>query len=159
MNYNKLPADPTALILGILALVIGIAGCCCYGVLAIVPLALSIIGLVMANKSLRGFAENPEAYSPQSRSNVATAKVLNIIAIIFNGLIMIVFIIFFVVYGTFMSTAIMEGIKQSQNEDYYEWENDSLYDYEEDDYIVEQDTIQIDSIKVEEIKEFENLEN
>ena len=159
MNYNKLPADPMALILGILGLVIGIAGCCCYGVLAIVPLTLSIIGLVMANKSLRDFAENPEAYSPQSRSNVATAKVLNIIAIIFNGLIMIVFIIFFVVYGTFMSTAIMEGIKQSQNEDYYEWENDSLYDYEEDDYIIEQDTIQIDSIKVEEIKEFENLEN
>ncbi|RKE98574.1 CCC motif membrane protein [Ichthyenterobacterium magnum] len=159
MNYNKLPADPTALILGILGLVIGIAGCCCYGVLAIVPLTLGIIGLVMANKSLREFVENPEAYSPQSRSNVATAKVLNIIAIIFNGLIMIVFIILFVVYGTFMSTAIMEGIKQSQNEDYYEWENDSLYDYEEDDYIIEQDTIEIDSIKVEEVKEFENLEN
>ena len=80
MSYNKLPADPTAMILGIIALVISFAGCCC-GIFAIIPLVLSIIGLVMANKSLKEFQENQDAFAPQSRSNVATAKIINIIAI------------------------------------------------------------------------------
>ena len=53
MKQSKLSADPTALILGIVALVIGFAGCCCYGLFAIIPLALSIVGFVMANKSLK----------------------------------------------------------------------------------------------------------
>lgn len=154
-NQNKLPADPSAMILGIIALVLGVAGCCCYGISAIVPLILSIIGLVLANKSINEFDLNSEAYSPQSRSNVATAKIINIIALIFNGLIVVVFVIVFTIYGTFLSSAIMEGIKQSQNNEYYEWENDTLYDWEDDDeyYESEQDSIQLDSIEVEEIIE------
>ncbi len=74
MNQNKLSADPLALILGVLALVIGLASCCCYGITAIIPLSMAIIGLVTANKSLREFGENPEAFSPQSRSNVNPQK-------------------------------------------------------------------------------------
>lgn len=162
MNHNKLPADSTAMILGIIALVLGLAGCCCYGIVAIVPLTISIIGLVMANKSIREFNENPEAYSPQSRSNVATAKIINIIALVFNSIIFIFFIIVFFIYGTLFSAAIMDSYKQSQNEydDYYEWENDSLYDYEEDVIKVESDSIYIDSINIEEIKDVKNnLEN
>jgi hypothetical protein len=162
MNHNKLPADSTAMILGIIALVLGLAGCCCYGIVAIVPLTMSIIGLVMANKSIREFNENPEAYSPQSRSNVATAKIINIIALEFNSIIFIFFIIVFFLYGTLFSAAIMDSYKQSQNEynDYYEWENDSLYDNEENVIKAESDSIYIDSINIEEIKDVKNnLEN
>ncbi|GAL62160.1 hypothetical protein JCM19300_2911 [Algibacter lectus] len=35
MNYSKLPADPSSLVLGIVALVLGFAGCCCYGIFAL----------------------------------------------------------------------------------------------------------------------------
>ena len=70
---TKLSADPTAMILGIIALIIALAGCC-WGIFAIVPIVLSIIGLVMANKSLREFQLNSSIYEPQSKSNVVTAK-------------------------------------------------------------------------------------
>lgn len=153
MNQNKLSADPTAMILGIIALVIGIGGCCCYGIFAIIPLILSIIGLVMANKGLREFALNSDAYSPQSRSNVATAKILNIIAIIFNGVVVFAFIIFFAVYGTLITSGIIEGIKESQNIDYYEDDDFDDYDYEDDQVIIESDTIIVDSINIDKINE------
>jgi hypothetical protein len=157
MNQNKLPADPTAMILGIIALVIGLAGCCCYGIFAIIPLILSIVGLVMANKSLKEFALNPEAYSSQSRSNVATAKILNIIAIIFNGMVILLFIIFFAIYGTLITSGIIEGIKESQNRNYYESDDDSYdddtYDYKDDEIIIEDDTMRMDSINIDKINE------
>ena len=152
MNYNKLSADPLALILGILALVIGLAGCCCYGLTAVIPLIMAIIGLVTANKSLRDYRENPEAYSPQSRSNVNTARIINIIAIIFNGLIVMVSIIAIAFYGTIISSAVLEGLNNAdrQSDDYYyDTETDSINLWEEDDYIIEEaiDSINIDSIE------------
>jgi len=152
MNQNKLPADPLALILGILALVMGIAGCCCYGVTAVIPLAMSIIGLVVANKSLREFGNNSEAYDPQSRSNVNTAKIINIIAIVLNSLIFLVALSALAFYGTVISSAILDGIENGnfEDDDYYydtEMESDSTSAWEDDTYIIEEE---IDSIQVEE---------
>ncbi|RNC88412.1 MAG: hypothetical protein ED556_04295 [Winogradskyella sp.] len=153
MFRSKLPADPTSLVLGIIAIVLGIAGCCCYGISAIIPLGLSIAGLVMANKSLRVYRENPEVYDRSSYTNVNTARVINIIAVVLNSLTFLVFIVVFAIYGTFISTAVLEGIRQDQlNDDYeyyedYEWETDSLK-VDEDVYEIEKeiDSINIDSI-------------
>ena len=160
MTNNKLSADPTALILGIIALVIGFAGCCCYGIFAIIPLILGIIGLVMANKSLKEFAVNPEAYSPQSRSNVATAKILNIIAIIFNSIVVMFFIAAVVFYGTISSQAIYDEMMRQNGDDFhYEWEDDKTYDYNDDTYDeVESDTMSIDSIRIDEEGEIIEVE-
>ncbi|MBU2928084.1 CCC motif membrane protein [Winogradskyella psychrotolerans] len=157
---NKLPADPLSLILGILALVIGVAGCCCYGVTAIVPLILAIIGLISANKSLREYGENPEAYNPQTRSNVNTAKVINIIAIVINGLVFLVALGALAFYGTLMSSAILEGLENGnfENDDYYyesEYEYETTIEpessetWEDDTYIIEEevDSINLDSIQ------------
>ncbi|MFK7832880.1 MAG: CCC motif membrane protein [Winogradskyella sp.] len=158
MNYNKLSADPLALVLGILALVIGIAGCCCYGITAIIPLIMAIIGLVTANKSLRAFAENPEAYDPQSRSNVNTAKIINIIAIVMNGLIVLVSILAIAFYGTMISSAFLEGLNNPDYkvEDYYdEYESDSLEVWEDDDYIIEEES----GIEQAEETEIDSLSN
>ena len=155
MSYNKLPADPTALILGIAAILIGFAGCCCYGIFAIVPLALGIIGLVLANKSLKAFEQDPEAYSHQSRSNVATAKILNIIAIVFNAVVVLFFVAAVTFFGTLSSQDFYQEILRQQNTDdfEYEWENDSTYDFEEDDYFeIKRDTLSIDSINVDAIR-------
>ncbi len=150
---NKLPADPTAMVLGIIALVIGIAGCCCYGITAIVPLAMAIIGLVMANKSIREYKQNPEAYHYSSYSNVNTAKIINIIAVVFNSIVVLVFIVALAFYGTVISSAILDDLKRGDsdydNYDYetYEWESDStetdveIYDIEK-----QKDSIQTDTL-------------
>ncbi|WP_179352977.1 CCC motif membrane protein [Winogradskyella vidalii] len=146
MNQNKLPADPLSLILGILALVIGIAGCCCYGVTAIVPLILAIIGLVSANRSLREYGENPEAYNPQTRSNVNTAKIINIIAIVINGFVFLIALGVLAFYGTLMSSAILDGLENGnfESDDYYyesEYETtiepESYEDWDDDTYRIE----------------------
>ena len=157
--YNKLPADPTAMILGIIALIMALAGCCC-GVFAFVPLIMSIIGLVMSNKSLREFHMNPSVYEPQSKSNVSTAKILNIIALVVSALVTLFYLAYFMIYGALISTAIMEGVEMQNNtDDYnYEWESDSIYDYEDDYYEIEEDTIIIDSINIEEFIEKELIE-
>ncbi|REG89629.1 CCC motif membrane protein [Winogradskyella sediminis] len=157
MNQNKLPADPLSLILGILALVIGIAGCCCYGITAIVPLILAIIGLISANKSLREYGENPEAYNVQTRSNVNTARIINIIAVVLNGLVLLLALGMLAFYGTLMSTAILDGIENGDFEDdYYDEseyettiESENSENWDDDTYIIEQevDSVNLDSIQ------------
>jgi hypothetical protein len=149
MNQNKLSADPLSLILGILALLIGVAGCCCYGITAIVPLIMAIIGLVTANKSLREFAENPDAYSPQSRSNVNTAKVINIIAIVMNGIIVVVAVAAITFYGTMLSSGVFDRWEQGDFEDDDFYDNEIQVDttsvIEEDIYIIEEDSTNTDA--------------
>ena len=156
MSYNKLPADPTAMILGIIALVLSFAGCCC-GIFAFIPLVLSIIGLVMANKSLKEFQLNSENYVHQSRSNVSTAKILNIVALILSSIVTLFYLAYFMIYGALLSTAIMEGYNMEKNGDDFdfEWENDSIYDYDDDYYEIEEDTIHIDSLSVDDLLESE----
>ncbi|MFT5626826.1 MAG: hypothetical protein ACJA1H_002689 [Glaciecola sp.] len=153
MINNKLSADPTALILGIVAIIISIAGCCC-GVFAIVPVILSIIGLVIANRSLQEYNVNPEAYDANSRSNVSTAKILNIIALVISSLVTLFYIAYFMIYGAFLSEIFKQAYDAQKNgENYnYEWENDSTYF---DDYEIEEDTIRVDSINIEEFIETE----
>lgn len=111
MNYSKLPADPSSLVLGIVALVLGFAGCCCYGIFAIIPLIIAIIGLMSANRSLKEFGNNPDVYTPQTRSNVSTARVLNIIAIVFNGIIVLMFIGALIFYGTMCLQVFLMNLK------------------------------------------------
>lgn len=139
MNHNKLAADPSATVLGIIALVISITLGCCG--LSIIGLILSIIGLVIANKSLREYSLNPEIYLPSSRSNVSTGRVLNIIALILNSLITLAFVAYFVIYGAFMYT-IFNQARDIQNwEDEYYDENGYYYDEteEEEDIFTEED--------------------
>lgn len=128
MNYNKLPADPIALILGIVSLVVGFAGCCCYGIFAFVPIILSIVGLIMANKSLKEFDQNQQVFSPQSRNNVVIAKTLNIVSIVINSIIFISVIIIFIFYGTLLSQDVFKNYKKEyQIENQYEIEEDSTH--------------------------------
>lgn len=158
MNNSKLAADPLALVLGILSLVLGIAGCCCYGITAIIPLVLAIIGLISANRSLREYKQNPEAFSPQSASNINTARVLNIIGIVLNGFVVLISIVIIAFYGTMLSTGFLDEIRNNStiSDDYYDYEvevdtskiNEEDYYFEE-----EQDSVNIDAIIEESIKE------
>lgn len=141
---NKLPGDPASLILGIIGLLIGMAGCCCYGVTAIIPLALSIWGLVMANKSMRLYRLNPTEYSESSKSNVSIGRVINIISIVLNGIFFLIILGMFL----FMGVAGIEGAFDDIKNDTYG--NNSSFEYEED-YEDEFDFEEVDSISTDSI--------
>lgn len=158
MNQNKLSSDPMSMILGILALVIVVGGCCCYGLPSIISLVLSIIGLVYANRSLNEYATNPEIYDPTSRSNVYTAKILNIIALVLSSIYALFLIGVLLVYGT-----IFAGIFNNFNINNRDWnweeydENGYYYDESEDSLFIEEESDSLyyyeDSIQVDELKE------
>lgn len=112
--YNKLSADPTALILGILSLVIVLLGCCC-GFLVGLSLVLSIVGLVLANKSLAEFYQNSENYSVQSQKNVYVGKILCIIGVVLSSILALLFIIVLFFYQQSFSEILKERYYQSKN--------------------------------------------
>ncbi len=80
MEQQKLPNSTLILVFGIISIVT----CCCYGVLGLI---FGIIALVLANKALKEYAENPELYD--GVKNVKTGRILAIIGIILNVLFMI----------------------------------------------------------------------
>ena len=86
MERSTLPNATASLVLGILSIVT----CCCYG---IIGLPMGIIALVLGNKAIKVFNENPDVYT--SVGNAKAGKVLGIIGIIFN-LIFIGYLIWFI---------------------------------------------------------------
>ena len=149
MNYNKLSADPTSLILGIISIVIVILGCCC-GFFVIISLVLGIVGLVLANKSLSEYDQFPESYSHQSRKNVYAGKVLSIIGTVLSSVITILFLVVLFFYQMSFSSIIKDKFEKFRNKRdtidsiYIKQSNDGIYE--------EKDTTYTDSIKIEEIK-------
>ncbi len=85
---RKLPADPGAMALGIIALLISLVGCCC-GLFALPAIIMSLIGLIWAIKSTRRYKESPAEFSARSYSNINTAKVVNIIALVLSTLFLL----------------------------------------------------------------------
>ena len=156
-NFNKLPADPLALTLGIISLVLFLVGCWCYGVVGIITLIMSIIGLVQANRSLKIYEANPDQYSPSSYKNVNTAKILNIIAVILSAIACLVVVVIAIFFGAIFASAMngefngFDDLDNSDNEEYYDDEyqyddtEDGVYQYEEevDSLYNTQDTLQI----------------
>ncbi len=119
---SKLSADPSALILGIVSLVIILFGCCC-GFFAIVSLILSIIGLVNASNSLKEYYSNPDVYSNQSKENVYAAKIVCIIGTIISALFILAFAFVFFIYQISLSDVFKEKFEGINNKKV----NDSLY--------------------------------
>ncbi|WP_417290535.1 CCC motif membrane protein [Corallibacter sp.] len=163
MNQNKLPADSSALILGIIAIVLVFLGCCC-GVFSVVSVALSIIGLVSANRSLKLFIETPDGFSVQSYNNVKNAKILNIVSLIISSLITVLYIIYFVVYGALISTAFMEAYNNDNTTYQYEYEYsqeayDSLYNEDYDTYEYQEDAVITSDSISDSLNEHNNIEN
>ncbi len=155
MNYNKLSADPTALILGIVSLVILILGCCC-GFFALISLILSIIGLILAIKSLNEFNSNPENYSVQSRNNVNSAKIICIIGTALSALYLLIILVALLFYQINLSDKFKEIYNNAK--EVREQSTDSIVlDKSFEDLDSYKDSIHIDtnntnSIKIEEIK-------
>lgn len=147
MNRNKLPADPSSLVLSIIALVLVMPGCCVFPV-AFVALIMGIVALVEANKSMDIYRLYPTRYLLESKSNVFTSKVLSIISIVLSSVI----ITFYLLYWLFSSSILFSLLpeyeriikeRESTVEEYH-WEQEYI-DYEQDETI--ENTIYIDSLE------------
>lgn len=100
MENQKLPNATAVLILGILSIIT----CCCYGIFSVI---LGTIGVVLANKDSKIYAENPTLYT--NYNNLKIGKILSIIGIVLGVIYLAYVIILF-------STLGMEGIQQMQEE-------------------------------------------
>lgn len=138
---NKLSADPGATVLGIIALIISLVGCCC-GILAIPAVIMSIIGLVWAVKSANTYKQSPEAYSPRSYSSIKTAKILNIIALVLSSLFVILSLVWF---GNFMGDP-EEFFNKLENGEF----NVETDDFDDDNDVMDDTSEDIDTWEYEE---------
>jgi hypothetical protein len=83
MERRNLPNGTAVLVLGILSIIT----CCCYGFIGLI---LGIIALVLANKDLKMYQENPELYL--NYKNVSIGRVLGIIGIVLSSLFLLLII-------------------------------------------------------------------
>ena len=142
--YRKLSADPTAIILGIISLTLLFLGCCC-GLFVFVSFSLSIVGIVIVNKSLRDYYAAPDQYDSMSKNNVVVAKVLNIVALVISSLFLIVYIMYFVFFGSLLTAAAMSDVLSNKKiEQRVESKDEANLDS-----INEVEVLYIDSLSVE----------
>ncbi len=95
-NFNHQPALPngqTVLVLGI----ISIASCFMYGIPGLV---CGIIAIVLSNKDLKLYNENPEKYTINSYNNLKSGRTCAIIGVSLSALCILCLIIYFAVMGT-----------------------------------------------------------
>ena len=83
MERRNLPNGTAVLVLGLLSIIT----CCCYGFIGLI---LGIIALVLANKDLKIYQENPELYL--NYKNVSIGRVLGIIGIVLSSLFLLLII-------------------------------------------------------------------
>ena len=147
MSYNKLAADPTSLVLGIISLVIILLGCCC-GIFAVIALVMSIIGLVLAVKSLKEFDQYPDNFSIQSRKNVYAGKIVCLIGLILSALFILIYALAFALYQVNFVDKFKEIYQEGRERQYQT--QDTIYNQSiEEDTISQSDSVYIDSVKIE----------
>lgn len=98
MEKQKLPNATLILVFGILSIIT----CCCYG---IIGLALGVVAIILANKAIKIYAENPDEYI--GYSNVKTGKILAIIGVVLCVIYLITIIYFYWTIGA-------EGLEDMQ---------------------------------------------
>lgn len=146
MNYNKLAADPTSLVLGIVSLVIILLGCCC-GIFAVIALVMSVIGLVLAVKSLKEFDQYPDNFSNQSRKNVYAGKIVCLIGLVLSALFIVIYAVVFVLYQVNFADKVKEIYQEGRERQYQT--QDTIYNQSIEDTISQSDSVYIDSVKIE----------
>jgi hypothetical protein len=85
---------------GILAMgIISVVSFCCCLPSGIVGLTLGILALILGNKAINEYNQNPGIYTEQSFKNVKAGKICGIIGICFGGLWLMGIIIYLSVVG------------------------------------------------------------
>ncbi len=155
-NLNaKLPADPTSMTLAIIALCVFVI-CCCFGG-TYAALVLSIIGLVLANSSIRKYNESPQDFDPNSLRKVRNAKTFNLVMLIVSAVFVFLGLLSLMMNFAFLDRDLLEEIMEQQgieidsmdefdsedaDEDTYQTTEDD-WEYEED---AEPEPVETDSI-------------
>ena len=91
-NQHPLPNATAVLILGILSIV----GCFCFGGLGLIA---GIIALVLAQKDLKLYYANPDAYTPGSYSNLNSGRICAIIGLSISVVSTIYIIVMIIKFG------------------------------------------------------------
>jgi hypothetical protein len=78
----NVPNSMGSFVLGIISLCICTVCCICYGSFA--GVITSIIGLVLGNKAIRSYEENPGMYNEKSYKKAKTGRILSIISLIIS---------------------------------------------------------------------------
>lgn len=103
--YNVQPPLPNAtgaLVLGI----ISIPTCFCHG---IIGLACGIIAIILGNKALKLYKENPNVYSQSSKNNANAGRTCGIIGACLSALYLIIIVLYFIIVGTFLTSIFSSG--------------------------------------------------
>lgn len=90
---KNVPKANGSFVLGIVAIVVDIVLCCCYGY--IISLILSIIGLILGLTARKTYELSPGDYSEESYNKAKTGITLNIVALILSILTTIVMFTFY----------------------------------------------------------------
>ncbi|MFC7356318.1 hypothetical protein ACFQO1_01355 [Jejudonia soesokkakensis] len=162
MNQQNLPGESTITTLWIIALVCVLLGCCCGIVSALPALIVSIISLVMANKNIKLFQANPGEFLAHSYSSVKTGKIMSIINIVLSSIIFLGYMLYFLIYGAFIWTALATGLTNGAfnefsddfNSETYEensntWEEDVYRGWEEEVDSIANDTLLINTFETD----------
>ena len=83
---KPLPNASVVLVLGIISIVL----CWCHGIIGLI---IAIIALVLANKDLALYNNNPEMYTPSSYSNLKSGRTIAIIGLVLAGVFLFFMII------------------------------------------------------------------
>ncbi len=89
----NVPNSGGAFILGIISVCVSTVCCICYGSFA--GVITSIIGLVLGNKAIRAYEENPSAYNEKSYKKAKTGRILNMIGLIVSIIVCLIIITYF----------------------------------------------------------------
>lgn len=90
------PNSTAVLVLGI----ISIALCWCYGIVA---LTCGIIAIVLSNKALVLYKQNPSAYTLSSYNNLKGGRICAIIGVCLGALYIVIIIAYIAIVGTALS--------------------------------------------------------
>ena len=83
---KPLPNASVVLVLGIISIVL----CWCHGIIGLI---IAIIALVLANKDLALYNNNPEMFTPSSYSNLKSGRTIAIIGLVLAGVFLFFMII------------------------------------------------------------------
>jgi len=83
---KPLPNASVVLVLGIISIIL----CWCHGIIGLI---IAIIALVLANKDLALYNQNPQMYTPASYSNLKSGRTIAIIGLVLAGVFLFFMII------------------------------------------------------------------
>lgn len=105
---QPLPNATAVLVLGILSILFG----CCFSIVGVI---MGIIAVVLANKDMKLYRENPDLYTQSSYNNLNAGRITAIIGLVIGAILLIYTIVLFSSGGFFEQyKEILEEMQSSE---------------------------------------------